>query len=72
MFLPWSRHIGEGDIVVSDAAKACQNLGKWCNNQVLPVPAEYLTSESKLIVSNKKLYLGWFWHQANNSDIDTG
>ena len=52
MFLPWSRHIGEGDIVVSDAAKACQDLGKWCNNQVLPVPVEYLMSKSKLIVSD--------------------
>ena len=52
MFLPWSRHIGEGDIVVSDAAKACQDLGKWCNNQVLPVPVGYLTLKSKLIVSD--------------------
>ena len=48
MFLPWSRHIGEGDIVVSDAAKACQDLGKWCNNQVLPVPEDVDVVKIKL------------------------
>ena len=35
---PGSRHIGEGDIVVADAAKTRQDLGKRGHNKVLPVP----------------------------------
>ena len=41
-FSPGSRHIGEGDIVVADAAKARQDLGKRGHNQVLPMPASVL------------------------------
>ena len=46
-FSPGSRHIGEGDIVVADAAKARQDLCKGGNNQVLPVPDHSIQCQMK-------------------------
>ena len=35
--LPWSRYIGEGDVVVSDISQAGKNLCEGGNDQVLAV-----------------------------------
>ena len=53
-FSPGSRHIGEGDIVVSNAAKARQDLGERCHDKVLAMPANGV-----LIDVDSILYLYW-------------
>ena len=51
---PGSRHVGEGDIVVSNAAKARQDLGERCHDKVLAMPANGV-----LIDVDSILYLYW-------------
>ena len=68
---PWSRHIGEGDVVIPDTPEGGQDLGEGSHYQVLAVPAQSDCQEDcQVIVSQSQCYSHSHSHSHSHSLLE--